>query len=65
MEYVVALDQGTTSTRAIIFDSNANPVCSHQLEHRTIRPSPGWEEHDPLGKLLVTLTDVRAHLHEM
>lgn len=52
MEYIVAIDQGTTSTRAFLFDSDANPVCSHSLEHETFRPNPGWEEHDPVGKLI-------------
>lgn len=51
MEYVAAVDQGTTSTRVILFDSNGQPVCSHSLEHKTFRPHPGWEEHDPVGTL--------------
>lgn len=50
MEYVAAVDQGTTSTRAILFDTDVNLVCSHQLEHTTYRHHPGWEEHDPCGK---------------
>jgi len=47
-QYVGALDQGTTSTRFIIFDHDGNLVASHQLEHEQIFPQPGWVEHDPL-----------------
>ncbi len=47
MKYVGALDQGTTSTRFIIFDERNNIVSSSQLEHRQIFPRPGWVEHDP------------------
>ena len=43
---VMAVDQGTTSTRAIIFDHNGLPIASDQLEHRQIFPAPGWVEHD-------------------
>lgn len=45
--YVVALDQGTTSTRAIVFDGRGDAVASSQLEHQQIFPRPGWVEHDP------------------
>ena len=45
-KYVVALDQGTTSTRCMIFDHGGAPVASHQLEHAQIYPQPGWVEHD-------------------
>ena len=47
-EFVGAIDQGTTSTRFIIFDHDARIVASHQLEHRQIFPNPGWVEHDPV-----------------
>jgi glycerol kinase len=46
MPYIVAIDQGTTSTRAILFDQQGAPVASGQLEHRQIFPKPGWVEHD-------------------
>jgi glycerol kinase len=46
MTYVVAIDQGTTSTRAMIFDARGLPVASGQLEHRQYFPQPGWVEHD-------------------
>jgi glycerol kinase len=44
---VAAIDQGTTSSRCILFDHGGRPVASHQLEHRQITPRPGWVEHDP------------------
>ncbi len=43
---VAAIDQGTTSSRCILFDHGGQPVASHQLEHRQITPRPGWVEHD-------------------
>ena len=46
--YVGAIDQGTTSTRFMIFDREAKVVASHQKEHRQIYPKPGWVEHDSL-----------------
>jgi glycerol kinase len=46
MKYVGALDQGTTSTRFIIFDEKNNIVSTSQLEHRQIFPRPGWVEHN-------------------
>jgi glycerol kinase len=46
-QYVLAIDQGTTSTRAIIFDRAGSIVSSGQLEHAQILPRAGWVEHDP------------------
>ena len=46
-QYVIAIDQGTTSTRAIVFDHSGNIVSSGQMEHEQIFPQPGWVEHDP------------------
>ena len=45
--YILALDQGTTSSRAILFDHNGSVVRSSQQEFRQIYPQPGWVEHDP------------------
>ncbi len=45
-DYVIAIDQGTTSTRAIVFDRQGNPVASGQKEHAQHFPEPGWVEHD-------------------
>ncbi|QNQ91239.1 glycerol kinase GlpK [Corynebacterium poyangense] len=46
-KYVAAIDQGTTSTRCIIFDHDANQVAVGQFEHEQIFPERGWVEHDP------------------
>jgi glycerol kinase len=46
-DYVIAIDQGTTSTRAIVFDKQGSIVSTGQLEHEQIFPKPGWVEHDP------------------
>ena len=47
-KYVVAIDQGTTSSRAIVFDHGGQIVASGQMEHEQIFPQAGWVEHDPL-----------------
>jgi glycerol kinase len=47
-EYIGALDQGTTSTRFLLFDRKGDQVAGRQLEHRQIYPRPGWVEHDPV-----------------
>jgi glycerol kinase len=47
-EFVGAIDQGTTSTRFMIFDHGGAVVGAHQLEHQQILPRAGWIEHDPL-----------------
>ena len=46
-EFVGAIDQGTTSTRFIIFTKQGRLLASYQLEHEQIYPKPGWVEHDP------------------
>jgi glycerol kinase len=46
-EFVGAVDQGTTSTRLMIFDHPGNEVAKHQLEHEQILPQAGWVEHNP------------------
>ena len=48
MKYILALDQGTTSSRAILFDAEGNPVASAQHELTQYFPQPGWVEHDPI-----------------
>jgi glycerol kinase len=47
-KYVAAIDQGTTSTRFILFDYAGSVVAVDQKEHHQIYPKPGWVEHDPL-----------------
>ena len=45
--YLLAIDQGTTSTRAVVFNQQAQPICQHQLELKQYFPQDGWVEHDP------------------
>ncbi len=47
-KYVAAIDQGTTSTRCMIFNHSGESVAVHQMEHEQIFPKPGWVEHDPM-----------------
>ena len=47
-KYVASIDQGTTSTRCILFDHGGNIVAVDQKEHQQIYPKPGWVEHDAL-----------------
>lgn len=46
-QYIIALDQGTTSSRAIIYDEKVNKISSSQEEFTQYFPKPGWVEHDP------------------
>ena len=46
MKHILALDQGTTSSRAIIFDSTGAIISTAQQEFQQIFPKPGWVEHD-------------------
>jgi glycerol kinase len=66
-EFVGALDQGTTSTRFMIFDHEGKEVSRHQLEHQQMLPRAGWVEHDPLEiaercRTVITETMLRARL---
>ena len=47
-DFVAAIDQGTTSTRCMLFDHAGNEVAKHQLEHEQILPQSGWVEHNPV-----------------
>ena len=47
MKYVIALDQGTTSSRAVVFDEQGHMIASHGVEFPQIYPQPGWVEHRP------------------
>jgi glycerol kinase len=49
--FVLSIDQGTTSTRAILFDKTGTAVSTYQEEFEQIMPQPGWVEHDPLAIL--------------
>ena len=61
--YILAIDQGTTSTRAIVFDSTARPIATAQAEFAQHYPQSGWVEHDPEDiwrDVLATATDAIA-----
>ena len=47
-KYILAIDAGTTSSRAILFDKNAKPIEIAQYEFNQFFPKEGWVEHDPL-----------------
>ncbi len=47
-DFIGAVDQGTTSSRFIVFDHDGRPVAMHQLEHDQVLPRAGWVEHNPL-----------------
>jgi glycerol kinase len=61
-DYVGAIDQGTTSTRFMVFDHGGNEVGRHQLEHEQILPQAGWVEHNPLEIWERTTAVVRTAL---
>ena len=58
-EHILAIDQGTTSTRAIVFDLSATPVGSSQLELIQYFPQSGWVEHDPIEIAEATVSVAR------
>ena len=59
---ILVIDQGTTSTRAIVFGADAAPVASAQTEFPQIYPRPGWVEHDPEALWRTTLATAREAL---
>jgi glycerol kinase len=61
-QLVGALDQGTTSTRFMIFDREGNVVSVDQREHRQIFPKPGWVEHDPVEIWSMTTSVIEGAL---
>ena len=63
-KYVAAIDQGTTSTRMIIFNHESEIVAVAQKEHRQIYPQPGWVEHDPMEIWERTQEVAREALHK-
>jgi len=62
MTHILALDQGTTSTRAIVFDWALRPVAVAQQEFAQIYPAPGWVEHDPEAIWATVLATLRGAL---
>ena len=49
-KYILSLDQGTTSSRAILFDNEQNILCVQQREFEQIYPHQGWVEHNQIGR---------------
>ena len=47
-DFIGSVDQGTTSTRFMVFDHGGNVVAQHQLEHEQLLPQAGWVEHNPV-----------------
>src|SRR6516164_9361175 len=62
-DFVGAVDQGTTSTRFMIFDHSGSEVARHQREHTQIMPRPGWVEHDPAEIWARTRAVIGGALH--
>lgn len=62
MAFLLALDQGTTSSRAILFTLEGRPVAVAKREFRQLYPKPGWVEHDPLEIWETTLWAAREVL---
>lgn len=62
--YIGAIDQGTTSTRFILFDHDGNQVAMRSAEHAQIYPRPGWVEHDPVEILTAAAQVAREVLTE-
>ena len=62
--YAAAIDQGTTSTRFMVFDTHGEIVAVEQKEHRQIYPQPGWVEHDPVEIWQRTQEVIRAGLEK-
>jgi len=71
-DFVGAVDQGTTSTRFMIFDHGGNEVGRHQLEHEQILPQAGWVEHNPAeiwertrAVIQTALTNAKLHASDL
>lgn len=65
IEHLLAIDQGTTSSRAIVFDQQGKPVASSQREFAQHYPNEGWVEHDPEDIWHSTVVTVRAALAQV
>jgi glycerol kinase len=63
-DFVAAIDQGTTSTRCMIFDHSGREIGRHQLEHQQILPRAGWVEHDPVEIWERTATVIKSALNK-
>ncbi|MEY4457616.1 MAG: Glycerol kinase [Actinomycetota bacterium] len=66
-QFVIAVDQGTTSTRAVAYDNSGTPVAQSQRPHEQIFPHPGWVEHNPAeiwANTVAVLTEVESALQD-
>ena len=63
MKYLLAMDQGTSSSRSLVFSEHGDIVASAQQELTQIYPQPGWVEHDPQEIWLSQLATARQALH--
>ncbi|MCX7978572.1 MAG: FGGY family carbohydrate kinase, partial [Bdellovibrionaceae bacterium] len=61
--YIMAIDQGTTSTRVVLFDQEGSPVVSHSEGYPQLYPKPGWVEHNPEDIWKSTLKCIHGVLH--
>lgn len=64
-DFVGAVDQGTTSTRFMVFDHGGNEVGRHQLEHEQILPQAGWVEHNPVEIWERTASVIRTAMNKL
>ena len=64
MTHILAIDQGTTSSRAILFDAGLRPVATAQKEFRQHYPRPGWVEHDPSDLWSTVAATARAAIEK-
>jgi glycerol kinase len=63
-KYILALDQGTTSSRAIVFDENAEVCAAAQKEFPQVYPQPGWVEHDPFEILKTQIQSAKEAIRK-
>ena len=63
-KYILSIDQGTTSTRSILFDLKGNKVFSSQYEFKQIFPKSGWVEHDPEEIWRITLKTIKQSINK-
>ena len=62
--YLVALDQGTTSSRAVLFTMEGQIIASSAYEFKQYYPQPGWVEHDPADILSTQIEALRSVLRQ-
>ncbi|HAE30381.1 MAG TPA: glycerol kinase, partial [Flavobacteriales bacterium] len=64
-EYILSIDQGTTSSRAILFNRKSEVCSIAQIEFQQLFPSPGWVEHDPMEILRSQKEAIQTVLSEV